>query len=185
MVMFRCAAVYVLTMLVGLAGVLGADPPPAAAPAAQPSVFDLPMLKALHVVTEGAVAEFFARGEYEKAAKLLEQAVQRIPQDFNAHYNLACALGRLGKNEEAIAHLQKAVELGFRDAKHVESDEDLANLRKDKVWTPAKITHQILNGGQKMPAFSDALTDAEISQLVAYLRAKRRPAPPPAPSPGP
>jgi mono/diheme cytochrome c family protein len=62
---------------------------------------------------------------------------------------------------------------------------DLANLRKDKVWTPAKITHQILNGGQKMPAFSDSLTDAEIAQLVAYLRARRRPAPPPAPSPGP
>ena len=57
---------------------------------------------------------------------------------------------------------------------------DLANLPKDKVWTPAKITHQILNGGQKMPAFSDALTDAEIAQIVAYLRAKHRPAPPPA-----
>jgi mono/diheme cytochrome c family protein len=57
---------------------------------------------------------------------------------------------------------------------------DLAKLRKDKVWTPAKITNQILNGGQKMPAFSDSLTDAEIAQLVAYLRARRRPAPPPA-----
>ena len=57
---------------------------------------------------------------------------------------------------------------------------DLANLRKEKVWTPAKITHQILNGGQKMPAFSDSLTDPEIAQLVANLRARRRPAPPPA-----
>jgi mono/diheme cytochrome c family protein len=57
---------------------------------------------------------------------------------------------------------------------------DLANLRKEKVWTPAKITHQILNGGQKMPAFSDSLTDPEIDQLVAYLCARRRPAPPPA-----
>ncbi|MGD0858582.1 MAG: cytochrome c [Terracidiphilus sp.] len=57
---------------------------------------------------------------------------------------------------------------------------DLANLPKDKVWTAAKITNQILNGGQKMPPFSDALTDAEIAQLVAYLRAKHRPAPPPA-----
>jgi mono/diheme cytochrome c family protein len=57
---------------------------------------------------------------------------------------------------------------------------DLANLRKDKLWTPAKITNQILNGGQKMPAFSDSLTDPEIAQLVAYLRAKHRPAPPPA-----
>ena len=34
--------------------------------------------------------------------------------------------------------------------------------------------------GQKMPAFSDSLTDPEIAQLVAYLRAKHRPAPPPA-----
>jgi mono/diheme cytochrome c family protein len=60
---------------------------------------------------------------------------------------------------------------------------DLANLPKDKLWTPAKITHQILNGGQKMPPFSDALTDPEIAQLVAYLRAKHRPAPPPAAAP--
>jgi mono/diheme cytochrome c family protein len=60
---------------------------------------------------------------------------------------------------------------------------DLANLRKDKVWTPAKITNQILNGGQKMPAFSDSLTDPEIAQIVAYLRARRRPAPPPAAAP--
>ena len=59
-------------------------------------------------------------------------------------------------------------------------DKHLANLPKDKVWTAAKITNQILNGGQKMPPFSDALTDAEIAQLVAYLRAKHRPAPPPA-----
>jgi mono/diheme cytochrome c family protein len=57
---------------------------------------------------------------------------------------------------------------------------DLANLRKDKLWTPAKITNQILNGGQKMPPFSDSLTDPEIAQVVAYLRAKHRPVPPPA-----
>ena len=61
---------------------------------------------------------------------------------------------------------------------------DLANIRKDKLWTPAKIANQILNGGQKMPPFSDSLTDPEIAQVVAYLRAKHRPVPPPAiPSP--
>jgi mono/diheme cytochrome c family protein len=59
---------------------------------------------------------------------------------------------------------------------------DLANLRNDRLWTPANITHQILNGGQKMPPFSDSLTDAEIQQLVAYLRAKQRPIPPTAPA---
>ena len=55
---------------------------------------------------------------------------------------------------------------------------DLTGLRKDKFWTPAKITDQILNGGQKMPPFSDSLTDEQVAQLIAYLRAKHRPAPP-------
>jgi mono/diheme cytochrome c family protein len=55
---------------------------------------------------------------------------------------------------------------------------DLTNLRKNKLWPPAKITTQILNGGQKMPPFGDSLSDPEIAQVVAYLRAKQRPPPP-------
>jgi mono/diheme cytochrome c family protein len=62
---------------------------------------------------------------------------------------------------------------------------DLSGLPTDKVWTPDKITHQILEGGQKMPPFSDSLTDAEIAQLVAYLRARHRPVPPPSTAPPP
>jgi mono/diheme cytochrome c family protein len=60
---------------------------------------------------------------------------------------------------------------------------DLRGIRTDKLWPPEKITAQILNGGQKMPPFSDSLTDVEIAQLVAYLRAKERPVPPPVPAP--
>jgi mono/diheme cytochrome c family protein len=56
----------------------------------------------------------------------------------------------------------------------------LAEIRNDKAWPPEKITDQILNGGKKMPPFRDSLSDEEIEQLVAYLRAKDRPAPPPA-----
>jgi mono/diheme cytochrome c family protein len=48
-------------------------------------------------------------------------------------------------------------------------------LRKKKDWPPEKIAHQILNGGQKMPPFGDSLTDGQIAQLVAYLRAKHKP----------
>ena len=59
---------------------------------------------------------------------------------------------------------------------------DLTCLRKNQLWTPAKMTDQIMNGGQKMPPFSDSLTDAEVAQLVAYLRAKHRPVLPPLPA---
>jgi len=67
----------------------------------------------------------------------------------------------------------------------------LVDIRKNKLWPADKITGQIMNGGQKMPPFGDALTDRQIAQLVDYLRAKHRPIPPPAadeappPAPGP
>lgn len=55
----------------------------------------------------------------------------------------------------------------------------LAHIGEDKNWSPEKITQHILNGGQKMPPFADSLTDPEIAQIVAYLRAKHKPVPPP------
>jgi mono/diheme cytochrome c family protein len=59
----------------------------------------------------------------------------------------------------------------------------LADIRK-KLKAP-QITGQIVNGGQKMPSFRDSLTDSEVSQLVAYLRAKHRPVAAPVQSPTP
>ena len=55
----------------------------------------------------------------------------------------------------------------------------LSTIPKDKNWTAAKMTDQILNGGQKMPPFSDSLTDQQVEQLVTYLRTKHKPVPPP------
>jgi mono/diheme cytochrome c family protein len=56
----------------------------------------------------------------------------------------------------------------------------LTEVWKDKTWTNEKITNQILNGGQKMPPFADSVTDDEVKDLIAWLRAKNKPVPPPA-----
>ncbi|HEU5458617.1 MAG TPA: cytochrome c, partial [Terracidiphilus sp.] len=58
----------------------------------------------------------------------------------------------------------------------------LVNIRKNHDWTVEKMTDQILNGGKKMPPFSDSLSDQEAAQIIAYLRAKHPPTPPPATS---
>jgi mono/diheme cytochrome c family protein len=58
----------------------------------------------------------------------------------------------------------------------------LTDLYKDKLWTPEKITNQILNGGQKMPPFRESVSDEEVTSLIAWLRAKNKPEPPPAPA---
>ena len=59
---------------------------------------------------------------------------------------------------------------------------ELTDLWKDKTWTTEKITNQILNGGQKMPPFRDSVTDDEATDLIAWLRARKKPVPPPAES---
>ena len=56
----------------------------------------------------------------------------------------------------------------------------LADIRNQKEWTNEKIAAQLLDGGQKMPPFRESLSDDEIRQLIAFLRAKNRPTPPPA-----
>jgi mono/diheme cytochrome c family protein len=61
---------------------------------------------------------------------------------------------------------------------------DLTGLPADKIWTPTKITNQILNGGQKMPPFRESVTDDEVKDLIAYLRTKNKPIPPPLPEEG-
>ncbi len=111
-----------LGLLVAVAAAWAGD-----TPAKPPSVFDLPEM----AMSEGAVTGLFARKDYPKAAALLTERLKRFPQDFNAHYNLACALARQGKTVEALDHLANAVELGFHDAKHIAADDDLASLRKE------------------------------------------------------
>ena len=89
------------------------------------------------------------------------------------------AAGALLFRDKGCAHCHGAGGTGGKKGPN------LSGIRTDKLWTPAKITDQILNGGQKMPPFADSLTDAQIAQLVAYLRAKNRPVPPPVETPPP
>jgi mono/diheme cytochrome c family protein len=64
---------------------------------------------------------------------------------------------------------------------------DLQLVRKR--LTADQMTHQIHDGGKGMPPFGEVLTTPEISDLVTYLRAKRKfikvPPPPEAPKPDP
>jgi mono/diheme cytochrome c family protein len=60
----------------------------------------------------------------------------------------------------------------------------LINVRK--TMKASQIAHQIKDGGQKMPSFEDSVSPVELSDLIAYLRAKHRPLPaPPATAPAP
>lgn len=81
---------------------------------------------------EREVQVHFQNKEYAEAEKTCRKEMELVPKHPNPPYNLACALARQGKKDDAVAALAKAVELGFDDADHMKVDEDLASLRAEK-----------------------------------------------------
>lgn len=68
-------------------------------------------------------------GRHEDALKIDLKLSELLPSDPTVHYNLACSYSLLNQISEASTTLRKAVDLGYRDFKHLEEDPDLANLR--------------------------------------------------------
>ncbi|MBI3268670.1 MAG: protein kinase [Planctomycetes bacterium] len=107
-----------------------------------------------------------ARTRYERALALLEEELRPLSEAerterlaaprvkaglLDAHYNLACALGRMvagqGRSGEAqdsvsqgslrdaaFEHLESALRLGWTEMKHLGADPDLASLHDDPRW---------------------------------------------------
>ena len=80
---------------------------------------------------DGQVHPLFAEKSYEKAAELCRRMVEIAPEQPGPRYNLACALARLGKAQEALAALEMAAIEGFNQPDHMQRDDDLASVRSD------------------------------------------------------
>ena len=71
------------------------------------------------------------RGEYEKGLGIDRRLARLRPADPTVYYNLACSHCLLRQLDEAFTALVRAIALGYRDARHMTKDPDLANLRSD------------------------------------------------------
>ena len=73
--------------------------------------------------------QFFASGEYEKAAEMLEAVHAEFPDDATVLYNLACAESMSGRTAEAIDHLRRSVTQGERFRELARTDTDFDPIR--------------------------------------------------------
>jgi tetratricopeptide (TPR) repeat protein len=71
----------------------------------------------------------YEAGEYEQAADKANQVLTDNPPSGYAYYNTACFESRAGRLDDAVAHLQRAIELDQSLAKLVADDEDLVAIR--------------------------------------------------------
>jgi tetratricopeptide (TPR) repeat protein len=70
-------------------------------------------------------------GRYDEGLLVDQRLVRLEPEEPIVHYNLACSLSLLGRTDDAIDELTRAVDLGYEDVEHMLKDRDLRALRRD------------------------------------------------------
>jgi tetratricopeptide (TPR) repeat protein len=88
-------------------------------------------LQATARATAMGAAQLMAMKRYPQAEVFLRRVRLFVPKDKTVAYNLACALARNGKKEEALKTLAESVKLGFDDFDHIRKDPDLESLRDE------------------------------------------------------
>ncbi len=70
-------------------------------------------------------------GDLQRALSVCRAVTDRLPDSANSHYNLAGVYALLGRPEEALASLQRDIELGDTDHEYLASDKWFASLQPD------------------------------------------------------
>ena len=77
---------------------------------------------------------FWQTEEWDKAIALLEEHLAETPESGVTVYNLACALARAGRTDEALARVQEAATMEDRFLQLAQTDDDLASIRDDRSF---------------------------------------------------
>lgn len=122
---------------------------------------------------EQELGKLFAAKEYDKAAEKCRQQIALVPTYAGGYYNLACALARLGENDEALAALAKCVDLGYVDFDHMSKDDDLESLRdlaqfKDLLARVGENYNKALAQRAKMQEIQKKATQLAQEMMQAY-----------------
>ncbi|MEI6085523.1 MAG: hypothetical protein WCS70_14660 [Verrucomicrobiota bacterium] len=70
-------------------------------------------------------------GQWKKGLLVDKRLAKLCPDNALVFYNLACSYSLLDNVDAGFAALDRAIKLGYRDAKWLVKDPDLDNLRKD------------------------------------------------------
>lgn len=74
---------------------------------------------------------YTANGMFEKGIKVDLKLAKLKPDDPLIHYNLACSFSLLRILDKSLQSLGKAIDLGYNDLRHMESDSDLDEVRDE------------------------------------------------------
>ena len=100
------------------------------------SIWDYPARHPLHVRLRRQFLVACRAGDAAEMEKACQQGITLLPEDPTWRYNLACSLAYFdNRKNAALDALEKAIDLGFRDAKAIRADTDLARLAKERRFS--------------------------------------------------
>jgi hypothetical protein len=156
-----------------------------------PSVWDMPQLQDRMVRLRLGIGQLFRQQKFADAEKLCRQSISLMRHDAAGHYLLACSLAQQGKDDDAIASLSEAVDLGFNRADAMRQDANFVRLQKDERFTSlveaaraAKpeanpwrhtIAPGAIEGGIAKVTASNTGWDARIGVFVSLFKPPARP----------
>ncbi len=83
---------------------------------------------------EQQAIEAFNANDLDESERLLLLVIDKSPDDFVPQYNLACVYALKGETDNAIAHLTRAIELGYVDLRHLKADPHLEPIRSHPTY---------------------------------------------------
>ena len=75
-----------------------------------------------------------ARGEYDLAVKAFKQILEMLPSEPGTCYNIACMYAQMGRVNDAIAWLTRAIQNGYENWDAIEHDPDLDGIRESEAF---------------------------------------------------
>lgn len=69
-------------------------------------------------------------GDLDLAKSAFSTQIELDPTSSTAAYNMACTYSRMGKKQQAIKALRKAIQIGWDDHEHMQQDGDLDAIRE-------------------------------------------------------
>jgi CHAT domain-containing protein/tetratricopeptide (TPR) repeat protein len=111
------------------------------------------------------------RPEFRQSLKYLETSVSRYSQNSIVYYNLSCVYSALGRNNDAVQALQKAIDLGYTDLEYIKTDTDMENLRKSDWWKHVEShASEIQNLLQSVPRDTDAASSMTPDEKIEQCK---------------
>ena len=96
------------------------------------SVWDYPPRQMAHEKLKAQFIEALREGDTVTRTETCRKAVQIFPDDPTWRYNLACSLAYYKDPAGAFTELEKAIDLGFRNADTIAADNDFKSLGNDR-----------------------------------------------------